>query len=233
VDRCLAKDPWARFSSAAALVRAVIDAVEPSPPPLAVRAFLVRSAHLAPVAFLYATLVGVGLVPAALDVSLSTPDFRWRAGAFAAVALAALLPCWFAVRRVRWLLAAGHSREELTSALEGARARRLEELAFVYGAVPPAFERVLAWLSRLALVAAAAAVLAHAGSIPLQGQTAAAAAALALLSAVAARARTEQRTDPRGARRLRFWRGAPGRWLFRLAGVGVQPVAPIVKLIER
>jgi hypothetical protein len=132
--------------------------------------------------------------------------------------LAALLPCWFAVRRVRWLLDAGHRREELVSALDAARARRLEELAFVYGAVPPAFERVLAWLSRLALATAAVAVLSPEGRIPLQWQTAAAAAAFALLTAAAARARTEQRTDPRGARRLRFWRGAAGRWLFRLAG---------------
>jgi len=43
------------------------------------------------------------------------------------------------------------------------------------------------------------------------------AAGTALVAACVAQARTEQRTDPRGARRLRFWSGALGRALFRLA----------------
>src|SRR6266516_4171006 len=42
---------------------------------------------------------------------------------------------------------------------------------------------------------------------------------VALLAAVMARARTEHRTDPKRERRLRFWGGPLGRWLFRLAGL--------------
>ena len=42
--------------------------------------------------------------------------------------------------------------------------------------------------------------------------------ATALLAAVIARARTEHRTDPKAERRLRFWNGPLGRWLFTLAG---------------
>jgi len=45
----------------------------------------------------------------------------------------------------------------------------------------------------------------------------AAAAGTALIAASVAQARTEQRTDPRGARRVRFWSGWLGRLLFRLA----------------
>src|SRR5439155_1121491 len=45
------------------------------------------------------------------------------------------------------------------------------------------------------------------------------AAATALLAAVLARARTEHRTDPKAERRLRFWSGPPGVWLFALAGL--------------
>ena len=45
------------------------------------------------------------------------------------------------------------------------------------------------------------------------------AAGTALVAACVAQARTEQRTDPRGARRLRFWSGALGRALFRFAAV--------------
>ena len=45
----------------------------------------------------------------------------------------------------------------------------------------------------------------------------AAATIVALLAAVVARGRTEHRTDPKAERRLRFWSGPPGRWLFALA----------------
>src|SRR5207245_10918394 len=39
-----------------------------------------------------------------------------------------------------------------------------------------------------------------------------------LLAAIAARARTEHRTDPKAERRLRFWSGPLGERLFTLAG---------------
>ncbi|MDP3911557.1 MAG: hypothetical protein Q8Q14_14320, partial [Gemmatimonadales bacterium] len=55
---------------------------------------------------------------------------------------------------------------------------------------------------------------------------AAAAAAAALSAAIVARARTEQRAEPRGWRRIRFWRGPLGRAVFRLAAVGVRPTGP-------
>src|SRR5207244_2970075 len=46
---------------------------------------------------------------------------------------------------------------------------------------------------------------------------------VALVAAVLARARTAHRTDPRGERRLRFWRGPLGRCLFKIAGWGGRP----------
>jgi len=49
------------------------------------------------------------------------------------------------------------------------------------------------------------------------------AAATALLAAVVARARTEHRTDPKAERRLRFWSGPAGAWLFALAGLRLTP----------
>ena len=60
---------------------------------------------------------------------------------------------------------------------------------------------------------------------------AAGAAGTALLAAIVARSRTEQRTDPPGERRLRFWRGSLGRALFRLAEVGLRPASPIVTIL--
>jgi hypothetical protein len=58
-------------------------------------------------------------------------------------------------------------------------------------------------------------------------------ALIALLAAVVARARTEQRTDPLGERRQRFWRGRLGLALFRVAGMKRRVVRPIVTVLDR
>ena len=58
-------------------------------------------------------------------------------------------------------------------------------------------------------------------------------AAMALLASVVARARTEQRTDPQGERRLRFWRGPLGRALFTVAAPGHRTDPPIVTVLDR
>jgi hypothetical protein len=69
--------------------------------------------------------------------------------------------------------------------------------------------------------------------LPLLPVLGAAAAATSLVAGILARARTEKRTDPRGERRLRFWRGPLGRGLFRIAGVGLKPTTPIVTILGR
>ncbi len=188
VDRCLSKEPWARYPDAAAMVRAVTAAVAPPAVPLAIR-----------------------------------------------------LPVVVAVVRVRRLLAAGHKREELVAALAARQARRREELAFVYGPAPTSFERFIAWLARLALLTTSVAVGGLLDIInvpwlvaPLLPFITAGGAATALLAAVVARARTEQRTDPRGERTLRFWRGPLGRALFRVADpAGARPVTRVASIVGR
>src|SRR5439155_892717 len=89
---------------------------------------------------------------------------------------------------------------------------------------PVGMERAMTWLARVALLGAATAAAGIVGvvAVPLEvalllPAVAVGSAATALLASIVARARTEQRTDPRGERRLRFWRGAAGRWLFRIA----------------
>lgn len=240
VDRCLAKEPWARFADAAALVRAVAEAVGASPVPLAVRAFLVRSTHLEALALIHGIVTGVGLLPAALAAWLSPASGAVRAGATLALAAALALPAVVAVVRVRRLIAAGHQRDELVAALAARQARRREELAFVYGSGPTSFELAIGWLARVALFVASAGVAGAAGVIdvptllmPLLPPIAAGAAVTALLAGVVARARTEQRTDPLGERSLRFWRGPLGRALFRLAGPRRSGATPIATILDR
>jgi len=94
-------------------------------------------------------------------------------------------------------------------------------------------------VARLALLGAATAAAGIVGvvAVPLEvalllPAVAVASAATALLASIVARARTEQRTDPRGERRLRFWRGAAGRWLFRIAGLGFERTTPAVTVLH-
>ncbi len=219
VDRCLAKDPWARFPDVAALVRAVVDAVEPPQAPLAVRAFLIRGRNRG--------LMGLALLPVAVLTWLSTGDLALRAAATAACAAALLLPVFTAIVRVRRLIASGYRHDSLVAALAAERGRRREELAFVYGAAPSGFERSMGRLARVAVLVAGTVVWVP-GAPP---ELLAGAGVVAVLAAVVARARTELRTDPRGERRLRFWRGPFGRWLFRAADIGLRRGPPIVTIL--
>jgi len=188
-----------------------------------VRAFLIRSANRG--------WIGMALVPVAALTWLSTGDLALRAAAIAATGAALLLPVGTAIVRARRLLSSGHRHADLVTALGAERARRREELAFVYGAAPRRFERFVQGLAWVAVFAAALGVWRLPVSAP--WELVAAPGAVALLAAVVARARTELRIDPRGERRLRFWRGPLGRWLFRLAGVRLRRAPPIVTILSR
>jgi len=221
VDRCLAKDPWARFPDVGALVRAVADAVEPPSAPLAVRGFLIRGANRG--------LMGLLLLPVAFLTWLYAVNVELRAAVTAACVAALLLPVVSAIVRVRRLLGSGYRHDSLVAALAAERGRRREELAFVYGAAPGAFEVSMERLARVAVLVAGTSVWVT-GVPP---ELVAGAGIVALLAAIVARARTELRTDPRGERRLRFWRGPLGRWLFRVAGFRLRNVPPIVTILSR
>jgi hypothetical protein len=150
-----------------------------------------------------------------------------RAAASAACIAALLLPVITAIVRARRLLASGYRHESLVAALAAERGRRREELAFVYGAAPSGFERGMERLARFAvLVAGTVAWVPNAPEELFVGTC-----AVALLAAVVARSRTELRTDPRGERRLRFWRGPFGRWLFRVAELGLRRAPHIVTIL--
>src|SRR5881296_1819549 len=62
IDRCLAKDPAARFPSGAALAEAIRGAVErPAAPAVAVRAFVTESKHLSTATLLYNAFASLAL----------------------------------------------------------------------------------------------------------------------------------------------------------------------------
>src|SRR5207245_10011914 len=69
IDRCLLKEPSARFPSGVHLADAVRFAVSvPVGPPLAVRAFLVESRHLSVPTLLYGMIFGLAIPLLALQV---------------------------------------------------------------------------------------------------------------------------------------------------------------------
>jgi hypothetical protein len=226
IDRCLAKDPSARFANGGELAEALGRAVaEPVAPPLAVRAFLVESGHLSGPALVYVTIAGLA-IPLLVEYFVSATEREPKLVAAGFIAWLLALPVALMFSRVRRLLAAGFDRDDLTDALAAELTRRREELVFLYGRGPSRLERAWRRIAHGALAAGVGAVaLAWFAQVSALFATSTAAAAIALLAAVAARARTERRTDPRRERRLRFWRGPFGRWLFKVAGIGLGPKA--------
>ena len=160
IDRCLAKDPAQRFPSAAALAEAIgLVLQEGAAPPVAVRAFVTRSAHLAPPALFYAVLASVALALLGLHAAAS-PD-RWaRALALSMGAVGMALPVGVLVARIRRLMRAGFARRDLVAVLRRELEMRREELAFLYGAGPSRLERALGRVCYLALAAAVGGVAA-------------------------------------------------------------------------
>jgi predicted Ser/Thr protein kinase len=220
IERCLSKDPAARYPTGDALADAVAQALDRRPA-VAVRAFLTEARHLAPAARAYAAVASVAL--ALLGFQAAGRGALWgRAAALAAAAVIVALPLLVMLRRVRRLVRGGFGRGDLIEALRAELAHQREELAFLYGEGPTRLERAWRYVCYAALAVAAGAVAAVAwvpavSNGPAVLAVGAGAAALALLAAVGARARTELRTDPAAARRLRFWKGRVGRWLFGLA----------------
>src|SRR5205085_6031254 len=226
IDRCLAKDPAARYPSGEAFAAAVAAALDRRTA-VAVRAFITEARQLSPATVLYGAFASLALplvVLQFLEVRAAQP----RAAAIAVAVAIVAAPLAAMLARVRRLLRAGFDHRDLTDALRAELFHRREELAFLYGEGPSRLERVSRRVCYLAL-AVAASVVAAAERTPALSARAlvplvwAAATVLALLAAVVARSRTEHRTDPKGERRLRFWSGPPGRWLFALAKLVTRP----------
>src|SRR5437763_1069508 len=143
IDRCLLKEPAARFTSGAHLADAVRLAVAvPVGPPIALRAFLVESRHLSAPALVYGALLGLA-VPLLVMQLVTSADLGPRLVAAGFIIWLFALPSVLMLVRVRRLCAAGFDRDDLTDALSAELARHREELAFLYGDGPSRLERLL------------------------------------------------------------------------------------------
>jgi len=236
IDRCLAKDPGARFPNGEALADALAAALDRRAA-VAVRAFVTEARQLSTSALLYGAFAAVALPLLALRL-LGPDEPQARAAIVAAAVAIAGLPLAVMVARVRRLRKAGHGRDDLIDALRAELSHRREELAFLYGEGPSWLERALRRLCYACVAAAGGIVLALERLPGLAGAVGVpmlfgVITVTALLAAVLARARTEHRTDPKAERRLGFWSGPLGGWLFTLAGLDLTPSLPLSAVAER
>ena len=222
IDRCLAKDPGARYESGEALAEALASALDRRGA-VAVRAFVTQARHLSTTVWLYGAAASLVLVVTAIRFGLAT-----LVGVAAAIVV---VPLVVSLGRVRRLLRAGYGWRDLTDALRAELTHRREELAFLYGHGPTRLERVLRGVTYACLAAAVGMVGAVLDTPELNHMAGistafAVVSACAILAALVARRRTDLRTDPRTERRLRFWSGRLGGWLFKLAGLHLAPGDP-------
>jgi serine/threonine-protein kinase len=225
VDRCLAKDPAARFQSGEALAEAVVASTAVArdvPAPL--RVWLTRGE-----AVRFVLWGWTGLLAFAGAISLAVGQHNggilgpilvpW--GAFAA----------YRLLQTRRVLAAGYGLDDLRLALRAHAERRQEERAFDYDRDPPLWARLIRKLTFVALgatgVAFAAAYSSFFGArvppelaLAVFGWSAVATVAGAAIGRVYPGKRIAA-ADSGVERRRKLWSGRWGEWLTRLAGFGV------------
>ncbi|MGH7548860.1 MAG: protein kinase domain-containing protein [Gemmatimonadales bacterium] len=247
VDRCLAKDPAARFQRGESVADAIALSVQPRPEaPLPVRLFLTEQKNLSALQLFYLLLIAA--VSARIFFPLIFAEFltvvqNQVPGVHevvvdllpgALVALVVLAPAALLLYRVRRLLRAGSRRRDLLDALKTAWQRRREELATAYGRRPRWLERAVyrVWVACVAAGAASglAALVVPIGSATLVVllATFSVAVVIGVLSYG-----TGTRVHLAQGGQLRFWRGPVGRWLFRIAGAGVAARATAIPVTHR
>jgi eukaryotic-like serine/threonine-protein kinase len=225
IARCLAKAPADRFPTGEALG----EALEQTAPvrrelPMALRVFVKQQreayregsgARVVAMIMLLPIMVGViGTVGPAVTLTAGT-------------GLLGIMVGGPVIRAARRLLKSGYGLEDAQLALKEDVERRSEELLFEFG--PPGWvDRGLkyATLGTLAVTGGTFGLMLMSG-FPYMGNLwgvfGASATAFAVTGLVYA-ARSERRRDIWGRRWLKFWNGRFGRWVFRLAGLGLTGV---------
>jgi serine/threonine-protein kinase len=228
VDRCLAKDPNARFETAAAFSEAVDAAMRGQRDvPVPVRTFINDPVDLP----------GDGVTYFVFSLSVALPGLfigsefpgAWGGLSLFLAAFGGFIllgPAALVTRQIRRLLASGYTQADLQAALRTLVERRREELAYTHGTEPSAAEKV--WFRVAAAAAAvcgtslAVGLLGWAASTPVFGWTFLG-SLIALMPALAAGTTLRsRRVDRKAERRFKFWRGELAKWLFKLAGIGLK-----------
>lgn len=230
IDRCLAKEPGARFETAAAFSEAVDAAMrERRDVPAPVRNFINDPIDLPGDGVAY-FVFSIAMVSPAVGIWISEGGSLSFIAAFAAIYGSLILspPLALATHRIRRLLAAGHTQTDLLAALRTEVERRREELAYSHDVEPSSAEKTA---FRVAAVAGGGLVASFAsffGLLPptdvlaLTFPVSVLAGAVSLSIGTTLRAR---RIDSKAERRFKFWKGRFAKWLFKVAGIGLKKKA--------
>lgn len=224
IDRCLTKDPTARFADGEALAEALGESLRAtSEVPLALRLFMKQSREstASTAAMEFVSIVGLGFGLAGL---VSGAPFVPVVCTLVGSGILALTPVTVVVRMVRRLLRAGYSHDDLVRATQEEVDEGRAELASMYGREGDRLDR---WLKRL-LVGGLGTQLAALGwmmwgpYVPGVGLLTGlgVAGGLTFLAAGAVSAvRHQLEGQVPGQGWLRFWKSRIGRALFSIAGL--------------
>jgi serine/threonine-protein kinase len=230
VDRCLAKEPSARFETAGAFSEAVDAAMrEQRDVPVPVRNFMKDPIDLPGDGVAY-FLFSIAMVTPALFLGLEEPGVEGLVAAFAVIygSLVLTPPLALATHRIRRLLASGHTQTDLLAALRTEVERRREELAYSHGVEPSLAEKTAFRVAAVAGGGLMASFAGFFGLLPLTDMLALTfplsvlAGATSLSIGTTLRAR---RVDSKAERRFKFWKGRFAKWLFKVAGTGLKKKA--------
>jgi serine/threonine-protein kinase len=223
IDRCLAKDPAARFETASAFSEAIDTAMhQRRDVPVAVRNFINDPVDLPGdgVTYFVSSIATSGLL---IMVAPSYAPTAYILAGFGGLVLAP--PTFLVTQRIRRLLAAGHGLEDLQAALRTELERRREELAYSYGVEPSAIEKTA---SRVAMAAggvlvgtSAASILGLLSSIPVTSWLVIGSVLTTVVSLLTRFVVKSRRVDNKAERRYRFWKGTLAKWFFKVAGIGL------------
>ncbi len=230
VEMCLKKDPAERVQRADALADALSDALEARGEiPVPVRYFVDqaqrRQRSAPPLAYV---LFGFIVLPVFLfGASESTILGLTMLG------LGFGIPFTSLVRRIRRVLSAGYGEDDVAHAFMQAIESRREELAFLFGPDYPKSERRLR-RAAYGLLGAAGVAIATTAAVPFPAQEALILIALAGTGVGAiVGLQAERRSDRVAKRQWKFWKGRIGRWLFRIARLGLKPALQSTALTHR
>jgi serine/threonine-protein kinase len=219
VDRCLEKDREERIQSAADLADRLGAALgERHELPVPVRHFveeLKRRGERSPL--LVYVLLTVWLGPLAIGMALTFPLAARIPFLLALAAAAVAIPIAAVAPRVRRVLGAGYALDDVVQGLQQDLEARQEELVFLYGERYRQHARRLRRIAYASFAGAVGGIVAIGSSLDPSLALVAGTGASVLVGAVTG-LRADKRSDKKARRRLKFWKGRLGQWLFRLSG---------------
>jgi serine/threonine-protein kinase len=228
VMRCLEKNADHRFPDAGRFAAALSTALEARREvPAAVRVFVKNSLELKAGGCLYvffALYAGPFGVVAMLFGLRSGWALTLGLVAYFGVVLG-VIPIGGQVARIRRLLRQGFGHADVMLGIKEESERRREELAVELGREPSVIERGLIAIRWPALAVCATGLLGMmlgAGWFRLAPAWWLATSG-GLVAWLLGGILRQRRTDAIGKRRLKYWGGRFGRWLFKIAGIGLEP----------